>query len=45
VTVEELLKLALEQQKNVTSFYAQMQQAQANVTAIEAEIQKRASAK
>lgn len=41
VTVAELYKLALEQQKNVTNFYAQMQQAQANVMAIEVEIKKR----
>ena len=41
VTIEQLYKFALEQQKNVTGFYAQMQQAQANVVAIEAEIEKR----
>jgi len=41
VTVEQLYKLALEQQKAVTSLLAQLQQAQANVQAIEAEIQKR----
>ena len=41
VSVEQLYKLALEQQKAVTSLLAQLQQAQANVQAIEAEIQRR----
>lgn len=41
VTVTQLYKLAFEQQKSVTSLFAQMQQAQANVTALEAEIAKR----
>ena len=39
--VVELYRLALEQQKNVTALFAQLQQAQANVAAIEAEIAKR----
>jgi peptidoglycan hydrolase CwlO-like protein len=43
VSIEQLYKLALEQQKAVTSLYAQMQQAQAIVQAIEAEIAKRAT--
>jgi peptidoglycan hydrolase CwlO-like protein len=41
VTIEQLYKLALEQQKAVTNLFAQMQQAQANVAALEAEIEKR----
>jgi hypothetical protein len=41
MTVEQLYKLALGEQKNVTAFYSQLQQAQANVTLIEAEIAKR----
>jgi len=46
VTVEQLYKLALEQQKQATAFFSQLQQAQTNVAAIEAEIERRkASAK
>ena len=41
MTVEELWRIAFEQQKAVTSLFAQLQQTQANVTAIEAEIAKR----
>lgn len=41
MSVEELWKIAFEQQKAVTSLFAQLQQTQANVTAIEAEIAKR----
>jgi hypothetical protein len=36
-----LWKIAFEQQKNITAMLAQLQQAQANIAAIEAEIAKR----
>jgi len=41
MTVAELWKIAFEQQKNVTAMLAQLQQAQANIAAIEAEIATR----
>ena len=41
MSIQELYKLALEQQKAVTSFFSQLQQAQTNVQALEAEIEKR----
>jgi hypothetical protein len=37
----QLWKLAFEQQKQLTNLLAQMQQTQANIAAIEAEIEKR----
>ena len=40
MTVAELWKIAFEQQKNLTAMVAQIQQAQANIAAIEAEIGK-----
>ena len=45
MSTEELYKLALEQQKAVTSFFSQLQQAQTNVQALEAEIAKRGTEK
>jgi hypothetical protein len=38
MTVAELWKIAFEQQKNLTSMVAQIQQVQANIAAIEAQI-------
>ena len=40
-SIEELYKVALGEQKNITTLLAQLQQAQANVAALEAEIEKR----
>ena len=40
-SVEELYKLALQEAKNATALVAQLNQAQANVAALEAEIKKR----
>ena len=40
-SIEELYKLALQEQKTATQLLAQLQQAQANVAALEAEIAKR----
>ena len=45
MSIQELYKLALEQQKAVTSFFSQLQQAQTNVQALEAEIEKRETEK
>ena len=39
--VSELWRLAFEQQKQLTNLLAQLQQTQANIAAIEAEIAKR----
>ena len=44
-SIEELYKVALQEQKNVTNLLAQLQQAQANVAALEAEIEKRGKTK
>jgi hypothetical protein len=41
MTVAELWKIAFEQQKNLTSMVAQIQQTQANIAAVEAEIATR----
>jgi thiamine biosynthesis lipoprotein ApbE len=41
MTVAELWKIAFEQQKNLTSMVAQIQQTQANIAAIEVEIATR----
>jgi hypothetical protein len=41
MTVAELWKIAFEQQKNLTALIAQIQQIQANIAAIEAEIATR----
>ena len=41
MTVAELWKIAFEQQKQLTALVAQIQQAQANIAAIESEIGKR----
>jgi peptidoglycan hydrolase CwlO-like protein len=43
MSVEELYKLALEQQKQITQLVAQLNQAQMNVAAIEAEIAGRST--
>ena len=43
MTIEELWKLAFEQQKSLTGLLVQMQQIQMNITLIEAEINKRQS--
>jgi peptidoglycan hydrolase CwlO-like protein len=43
LNVEELYKLALEQQKQITQLVAQLNQAQMNVAAIEAEIAGRST--
>ena len=40
-SIEELYKLALQESKTATALLAQLQQAQANVAALEAEIAKR----
>jgi len=45
MSIQELYKLALEQQKAVTSLFSQMQQAQTNVQVLEAEIEKRETEK